>query len=725
MATEFSYHLIPLPSAKEHFRLITLLPPDPAAPGQNKQAPFDAPLRCRMTIAHLQSPGPFQALSYVWGSSKVKRRALRIQTDSCPDSDLLEITPSLETALRYLRRDSEAVTLWVDQICIDQSGNIPEKNAQVSVMGDIYRGASEVLIWLGESGEGSDDLIGKMKIGASLGREAGIEKHFLTSAPKNEEFWRMMSAVAGNYTAGQDTDQEAILTLIRRATEDLVPNKTARLEIARQLRAWFDRPWFTRIWVLQEYILSQEAVFVCGHGTIDTQEFTLGHAVVNILCTGPQATNSEDVEDGSARLELQAAVGHDPLNALAKLRRLSQNRPGAEDTRHGLCDLLREIYGTARSPMRSEQQRDRIFALLSLSRDAGDLGIVPDYSESLTVDVLYTNVARAILTSSGGDLSLLELVQFPKKIMKHDDLAAKLPSWVPDLFRPQESFSMPSRESGRGGLYAPTGALRDARVHASGNGLVISVEGILVDKIEVVGKPWLGGSPGSEAAPGVHHDHLPLTCLEYLSEVEALCDLSNAKSLDVNGCRSRDPVYLDGEERRREAPWRIMLGDATLGTDYKLQRATEEALQNLKKYLEAAGVMEEIKSLVAGSADGTLHVGEEGSESRAKFEARCKELAGRLQELLTMEVGAMGTRLDHMRNKSPFLTQTAGYVGVGPLQAQVGDIVVVFFGARVPYVLRPCGDLDERRFELVGEAYCDGIMDGELVGRPVECFYLV
>lgn len=40
--------------------------------------------------------------------------------------------------------------LWIDAICIDQN-SLSEKTHQVGMIRDIYRGASRVLIWLGES----------------------------------------------------------------------------------------------------------------------------------------------------------------------------------------------------------------------------------------------------------------------------------------------------------------------------------------------------------------------------------------------------------------------------------------------------------------------------------------------------------------------------------------------------------------------------------------------
>jgi hypothetical protein len=58
------------------------------------------------------------------------------------------------------------------------------------------------------------------------------------------------------------------------------------------------------------------------------------------------------------------------------------------------------------------------------------------------------------------------------------------------------------------------------------------------------------------------------------------------------------------------------------------------------------------------------------------------------------------------------LFQTSrGNLGLGPDQMQPDDVVVVIFGADVPFVLRP----HEKGYKLIGEAYVHGIMDGELM----------
>jgi hypothetical protein len=97
-----------------------------------------------------------------------------------PTHGTLLVTPNCASALKQLRPETKSRTLWIDSICIDQF-NIEERNAQVKLMGEIYRGANMVLIWLGE-----DDAKGKskkaMEIIAEFGnyeksRDVGYQRH--------------------------------------------------------------------------------------------------------------------------------------------------------------------------------------------------------------------------------------------------------------------------------------------------------------------------------------------------------------------------------------------------------------------------------------------------------------------------------------------------------------------------------------------------------------------
>ena len=71
-----------------------------------------------------------------------------------------------------------------------------------------------------------------------------------------------------------------------------------------------------------------------------------------------------------------------------------------------------------------------------------------------------------------------------------------------------------------------------------------------------------------------------------------------------------------------------------------------------------------------------------------------------------------------------FFRTREGYIGLGPDYLEIGDIICVLFGGRVPYILRPEKDY----FLLVAECYVQGVMGGEAVermkGEPVETFIL-
>ena len=69
--------------------------------------------------------------------------------------------------------------------------------------------------------------------------------------------------------------------------------------------------------------------------------------------------------------------------------------------------------------------------------------------------------------------------------------------------------------------------------------------------------------------------------------------------------------------------------------------------------------------------------------------------------------------MSYLHNRRPFLS-TSGYVGLLPVHSKPGDLICIIFGAIVPFVLRK---LDNGQYELIGEAYVHGIMDGEYLEK--------
>ena len=58
--------------------------------------------------------------------------------------------------------------------------------------------------------------------------------------------------------------------------------------------------------------------------------------------------------------------------------------------------------------------------------------------------------------------------------------------------------------------------------------------------------------------------------------------------------------------------------------------------------------------------------------------------------------------------------------GLGPKRTHLGDLICVLFGCSVPVILRPqmnSSGFDIMHYEIVGEAYIHGMMDGEAISK--------
>ena len=96
-----------------------------------------------LRVVSLDSSPAYEALSYTWGQP--------IEEKSICINKLynINIRENLFNALKRLRGRVAKRTLWIDAICIDQDDKT-EQGLQVAIMGNIYKNAVTVLIWLGE-----------------------------------------------------------------------------------------------------------------------------------------------------------------------------------------------------------------------------------------------------------------------------------------------------------------------------------------------------------------------------------------------------------------------------------------------------------------------------------------------------------------------------------------------------------------------------------------------
>lgn len=102
---------------------------------------------CTLKPYHLESCPRYVALSYEWGEVVPQVEIMISGVSSLIRHNLSLFLRVLQAKMKR-KTLSHDLCLWIDAICIDQE-DVSERNAQVSIMGQIYQRADSVLAWLG------------------------------------------------------------------------------------------------------------------------------------------------------------------------------------------------------------------------------------------------------------------------------------------------------------------------------------------------------------------------------------------------------------------------------------------------------------------------------------------------------------------------------------------------------------------------------------------------
>ncbi|KAK5201593.1 hypothetical protein LTR16_002130 [Cryomyces antarcticus] len=261
----------------------------------------------------------YDALSYTWGSTT------RLKFVTC-NRRRLAITETLLAALQRFRHESDTVTFWIDQICIDQDNN-EERNQQVSMMGKIFGGARKVVAWFGEEAEDS---------------KAGLQ------AASN--LLRVMARYPGMQLNNINLESHGLPK----------PGHKRWQALGAVLR----RPWFSRVWVIQEVVLSSRVEVACGQVTLSWEE--MEQLIYHLDCPSPNVSNAIGT---TVSLEL-------PFKRINRIRARHQlaGLDQKQDDKTELFDLLlvsRDFGAT--------NPRDNIYAFLEL----GEHNVNPDYDKDV------------------------------------------------------------------------------------------------------------------------------------------------------------------------------------------------------------------------------------------------------------------------------------------------------------------------------------------------------
>jgi hypothetical protein len=669
MSEPYSYsHLGP-----REIRLLQILPSD------------DEP-RCSIAHHNLDTAPSYKALSYVWGDP-TPCRALTLNHGH------FSIALNLDSALRCLHPTEVGSLIWIDAICINQNDNT-EKGSQVKMMGEIYRLATQVIVWLGtrsEDSDASEDWPLPIEDGSNRAMDDAVN-HYGKFA-----FEAGLSDLPGQLIqTWPDVGDEPGHLKTRKKIQELMEAATkadSGDEGCKFPRAAFasltQRAYFHRAWVKQEITLASDPIVVCGDRKAPAAYL---HAAIRFYALWISWEMLEFQRGKMTRIpgpwsptELLWMFTKGGIKTV--LSRLAEQRasPAAASMLDGywkcshgqfvnsshsqtLLYHLKKSYVGAGPLLRATYASDRIFSLLALSSDTEQLGIRPDYS--LPVNDLYIKLARALIQQGNTDILAFCRPSTPllRTITRKGNVDflffsrprdTRLPSWVPD-------WSVPIRSSwsdnGTTSLFRASGEHSTSNLqtlnHPDTISASIGLYGIQVATLQETGSPWLGGMHDS-------FDHKKAETL--FRQIDAFLGTSSALTR-----------YC--EMQRVQAQWRIPIADKESHPSSRFwRRATE---QSRIEYKEIRKTDEPVDHL--SYAQMMYYT----------FDAR------------------------------PFLAE-GGFVGLCPMEAKAGDIVAVLLGGNVPFVLRKRG---EGGYEVVGEAYVHGIMDGEVLEdnfkEDLETFHL-
>ena len=351
----YRYSALPLPGAGKHVRLLRLSPGD-----------FSDDLHVELEQVLLDGTSTYEALSYVWGSP-----ANPVSILVGPSrGHTISVTQNLATALRYLRYANESRTLWVDAVCIDQS-NLNERSYQVTLMGDIYRAALQVVVWLGPEEDDSFDAFDVMRAIGSCIDVDWISHSFKPKAAVNDLSYH-------------------VLVELRQYT--------FRNHEAHAVNRLLHRQWFERLWIRQEIGLATKAIVRCGELSMPWLQFT--NAILFIYRQGGALITA--LGDQSASF----------ISRILLVHRICQGGP------YHLETLRTELAHTV-----CADPRDRIYGVLSLLHPSlQGLGIIPNYSRD--VALVYQDVTLRFIEFVR-ELSVLHQCEL-------QDIRRHMPTWVPD-----------------------------------------------------------------------------------------------------------------------------------------------------------------------------------------------------------------------------------------------------------------------------------------------------
>ncbi|CVK96142.1 uncharacterized protein FPRN_12166 [Fusarium proliferatum] len=606
----------------------------------------DDVLECELVNAELSWRTRFEALSYAWGDDTTTHEL------KCSGHNI-GVMANLHDALLDLRLPTQRRVLWIDALCINQADN-DEKSKQIRLMHEIYSQAQEVLIYLGRSDVSVHGAIESMRWLDWKLMPLDARQFLLSSnigmASFFVEKWTKMKPI--NH---QDFSWDPIINLLR-------------------------RPWFQRTWIIQEAVIPKHAKVICGDQSIAwVKVLRIVDAIRYYQSSVKRVPGYHLIYETISSVDLMRSARdnrHPKIYILGQrwYRPLLTGRPmeGQEDSK--LLDLI-----LMSRRYKCTHPHDKIFGMLGVAaEDTSSKLLEPNYEISefdayrnfVLWEIRHNKSLRVLGTSS------------QKSSRQHTS-----PSWVPDFNRLDSITGLTG--SPFSGSYVDASAGMPMEVRESNNCTNLHIKGSIVDTIHTVGKrsftdrsTRLSKRQRSDEQLSVY-DQLQVNrgMVEEARDIWLEAAKGLARGLGPGpGGRIFDTNVIDDRplpDRSISPGWepflRVLFGDVSVGS-------------------KSSMFIKEITTSFLRLTLAEDQLPEEYTQSEEVF-----------------AIKALGYFAAIARSRR-FARTDMGLAGYVPMRARRGDLVVVLYGSKVPFVVREKGD---GRYCLVGECYMDGIMHGE------------
>ena len=667
-------------TSKDYFRLLEILP-----------STGEAALRCRLHVCSMRdNRGAYEALSYTWktgwehcGWVKIGPKNPKIECNGVE----MAVGANLYMALHRLRREDSTRVVWADAICISQS-DVHERSQQIAVMGDIFRNAYSVLVWLGADEDA--DKVSDMVARASSKAFAGVCSVVST--------W----AAATEHTVLDERPQYRVQESAKDFSGD--GPLSAESKIWLKVLELYKRRWFFRLWVVQEIALARRATVIWGGCEISWQWIGLAAAIIrtnwNRIVPGWSAMFGDNYKPDPDESRRLVPVG--VMNAYF-MYRISSFQNYFNPLRFSFCELL-----TLTRQFKCEDERDKIFGLLGLTTTDGvNSSIIPNYTQPLA-DV-YRDIASAMIRSTKS-LAFLPHVHHRDIHDRYSFIGFSsdarktgpaLPSWIPkwDVIGPQTLTPLDAHPDFAAGLPKPA-QFRDADETGDPDRLV--VRGVVLEDVKYT--DWISFrsfEPRYYYDKGEGLEQLLARHGHTRSGLAKLAmTLAAGKSWYGMPVADRAGMLADFADCLvTDKLWWALKPDAFGSTkpdkdeDDKDEEEEEEEGIGKENKSEDQRIPNDNTSLPLAEGVITMH----------ELKAISRVGNGNLF-LDAVATACVGRHL--------FYTVSA-MRGVGPWDTQSGDKVCVIHGTPVPFIIRRCEE--KQGYTLVGECYIDDIMHGEAV----------